>query len=326
MLAPGGYTISAIADCSASFIDQSGCGGTGYSVTLELGVPSGDRDGDGLFDVWETDGIDTDGDQVPELDLPDLGADPDHKDVFLEIDHMTGHALAQTAIDRVVAAFDAAPVANPDGQPGIALHVDNGPSSQMTPGESWGARSDAGELPHQAVLGSLIANGDYDWSAFDQLKAASFAPDRAPAFHYVVSAHRFGSATTSSSGISRDIGASDLLVTLGPVFEPGESSGTVEQQAGTLMHELGHNLGLRHGGADDRNYKANYLSVMNYAFQFRGLQHADGTTSLDYSRFSIPLNERQLDEDHGFALAAGSGPAPSGRSSGARTSPCSWRS
>ncbi len=30
------------------------------------------------------------------------------------------------------------------------------------------------------------------------------------------------------------------------------------------MHELGHNLGLRHGGMDDLNCKPNYLSVMNY--------------------------------------------------------------
>ena len=32
------------------------------------------------------------------------------------------------------------------------------------------------------------------------------------------------------------------------------------------MHELGHNLGLEHGGHDRVNCKPNYLSVMNYAF------------------------------------------------------------
>ncbi len=37
------------------------------------------------------------------------------------------------------------------------------------------------------------------------------------------------------------------------------------------MHELGHNLGLQHGGADDWNNKPNYLSVMNYLFQQDGL-------------------------------------------------------
>jgi hypothetical protein len=34
------------------------------------------------------------------------------------------------------------------------------------------------------------------------------------------------------------------------------------------MHELGHNLGLRHGGIDDINYKPNYFSIMNYLFIF----------------------------------------------------------
>ncbi len=36
------------------------------------------------------------------------------------------------------------------------------------------------------------------------------------------------------------------------------------------MHELGHNLGLRHGGFQDLNYKPNYRSVMNYLFQIAG--------------------------------------------------------
>ena len=31
------------------------------------------------------------------------------------------------------------------------------------------------------------------------------------------------------------------------------------------MHELGHNLGLRHGGGDDTRCKPNYLSIMSYA-------------------------------------------------------------
>jgi hypothetical protein len=37
------------------------------------------------------------------------------------------------------------------------------------------------------------------------------------------------------------------------------------------MHELGHNLGLHHGGNEDANYKPNQVSVMNYMYQFAGL-------------------------------------------------------
>ena len=58
-------------------------------------------------------------------------------------------------------------------------------------------------------------------------------------------------------------------------------------QAGTFMHELGHNLGLRHGGTDESNYKPNYLSVMNYAFQFYGLIKNNSQGNFDYSRFKL---------------------------------------
>ena len=77
-------------------------------------------------------------------------------------------------------------------------------------------------------------------------------------------------------------------------------------QAGTLMHELGHNLGLRHGGDDHVKYKPNYLSVMNYAFQLTGLLQADLTAPrLDYSRFAIGMNEVALNETTGFGVPAG---------------------
>jgi hypothetical protein len=286
-LEPGTYKISAVASCSASGSDPDGCGGTGFSLTLELGTLP-DSDGDGLFDPWETDGIPANG-SVPALDLPALGADPQHKDVFVELDHLEGHALDQSALDAVIAAFAAAPVGNPDGAQGITLHVDDGD-----------------ELPHDPVLGFPAGAGDYDWSEFDALKDAHFAPERAPAFHYGISAHRMESNSESSSGISREIPASDFIVSLGPMSEPQHGAGTAMQQAGTFMHELGHNLGLRHGGNDHRNDKPNRLSVMNYSFQFSWLPRVNAASVLDYSRFSIPLNENALNEDRGFGFPAGS--------------------
>jgi hypothetical protein len=72
------------------------------------------------------------------------------------------------------------------------------------------------------------------------------------------------------------------------------------------MHELGHNLGLHHGGTDDLNYKPTYLSIMNYAFQFTGLRLFSGSARLDYARFGLSLNEAALDESHGFGVPKGS--------------------
>jgi len=66
------------------------------------------------------------------------------------------------------------------------------------------------------------------------------------------------------------------------------------------MHELGHNLGLRHGGGDNLNYKPNYLSVMNYFFQLSGVPENLATGNFDYSRFSVDENEHQLDRKLGL--------------------------
>ena len=95
--------------------------------------PLGDTDGDGLLDVWESGPIDTDGDTVNDLDLPAMGAEPDHKDVFVELDCMAPHCYSDSLLAPVIKAFADAPVANPDGTTGIRLHVDNGPGSVMNP-------------------------------------------------------------------------------------------------------------------------------------------------------------------------------------------------
>lgn len=121
------------------------------AIGIEL-LPS-DSDGDGLLDDWERNGLDVNLDGTIDLDLPALGADPLHKDLFVEVDAMTedldgGGILdpgedvpnglldhmapwgtdAATGtpfnnLDAVVAAFAGAPVENPDGATGINLHI-----------------------------------------------------------------------------------------------------------------------------------------------------------------------------------------------------------
>ncbi len=71
------------------------------------------------------------------------------------------------------------------------------------------------------------------------------------------------------------------------------------------MHELGHNLSLRHGGGDDVNFKPNYLSIMNYAFQLEGLIHGGVAGAFDYSRSTLgALTETSLNEPVGLGAAA----------------------
>jgi hypothetical protein len=181
-------------------------------------------------------------------------------------------------------------------------------------GDPWSALSGAtSAIPEAQMLGQ--SNGEYDWTAFDAIKAANFAAVRGQVFHYALSGHEYASNPPGSSGISRNAsdfgnGASDFLVTLGPACAgDGHCSGTVGQQAGTFMHELGHNLGLGHGGGDHLNRKPNYLSIMNYDFQFSGLVVNGSAGTYDYSRYGpeslATIQEASLDEATGLGVAGG---------------------
>ena len=255
-----------------------------------------DSDGDGLPDDWETNGVDYDKDGTVDLDLPAMGADPKHKDLFIEVDHMEkpqsciwficwggeNFAPQQSALDDVRAAFAASPMTNPDGTTGVHAHIDSGPDSVMNPvtGEKWGSRSRSDKVAFSDSLGSNDSGGKYDWSAFDGLKTSNFDFARRDAFHYAVYADTY--AGSGSSGISRGIPGSDFLVTDGDSSWGGGFTRT--QERGTFMHELGHGLGLRHGGDVDTNYRSGYVSIMNYSYQLTGLP-PDGR--LDYSRGDV---------------------------------------
>ena len=89
-----------------------------------------DTDGDALPDRWEIEGY-TDPKTGGKVDLPKMGADPLHKDIFVEVDYMDTRKPNVDSVFRAVKAFaEADGVANPDGTTGINLHVDSGPTPQ----------------------------------------------------------------------------------------------------------------------------------------------------------------------------------------------------
>lgn len=176
---------------------------------------------------------------------------------------------------------------------------------------------------------SGVPNGTYNFSNEPQLGLA------------------YGGAT-SASGYS-DIGGGDSAVMFGlwpaddapncqhdpsvaaPVYCVNQV-GTIQAEAGTLLHEMGHTYGLTHGGtfypgggvttvgplAGQQqnnspfvapNYAFNcdpaFLSTMNYLYQVRGFPEflPDGTHPIDYSGQTMPnLDENALNESTGIGF------------------------
>ena len=97
---------------------------------------------------------------------------------------------------------------------------------------------------------------------------------------------------------------------------PPGGGGAPREKQGTYMHELGHTLGLAHGGSlwldekndedVEKNYKPNYHSVMNYLWQTPcevNDRWYQGWT-LDYSAAQWPkLKEATFDEWKGVSYA-----------------------
>ena len=185
-----------------------------------------------------------------------------------------------------------------------------------------------------SIQTSGVPNGTYNFSNEPQLGLAYGGP-------------------TSASGYS-DVGGGDSSIMFGlwpaddtPGCQPDPSVpaqvycvnqvGTIQAEAGTLLHETGHTYGLTHGGAfypgggvatagplagQQQNnspfFAANYalncnpafLSSMNYLYQIRGFPGVlpDGTHPIDYSGQTLPnLDESQLNESNGVGLDIYSG-------------------
>jgi hypothetical protein len=106
-------------------------------------------------------------------------------------------------------------------------------------------------------------------------------------------------------GVATAIPARTFAVSLGGfAADPANSPADVERTLGsTFMHELGHTLGLCHGGGDHTHYKPNYISAMNYNFDELYKQSGSGFSRLplDFSRRALAtLDEACLDENAGL--------------------------
>ncbi|HCY77720.1 MAG TPA: hypothetical protein DHV28_17550 [Ignavibacteriales bacterium] len=281
------------------FVTAIAFDGEGNTSEFSRALCLKDSDGDGIYDCWESDGdgIDVNADGIIDLNLYFKGARPDRKDIFVELDYMMGFRPFNSTLERVRKAFAKVPyryVDNPNEMDGINLIVEMDDNSMPIPDE--------------------VLQAD-PWPRFYELKKQFFGTDDERAntyakeileakrmvYRYCIWGDKFGTSGNSGKAeLTEGAGGNDFLITLGSF---NTVNGDSNQQAGTFMHELGHTLGLRHGGVDDINYKPNYYSVMNYTWQFPSNNGRLSNLSWDlvYSTAELTtLNENNLNEAEGL--------------------------
>jgi len=213
----------------------------------------GDTDRDGIGDAAEIFGIEAW--PAPQY-LPKYGADPRHKDVFVEVDYHDDLPALPVDEDDVLYANQlfadgsAVDLQNPDGLPGLRIHMDIGKPCPNAP-ELCGDWGGSNPVP--------------DGTSY------KVAPDD----------HR----AESRSGVFRY-----ALMTLGgggQAPQPGDRLGwggnAWNAAMNTFVHELGHSVGVAHYGHSAwgaANGKPHYASLMNYAFPYAGAQFSLGESSV----------------------------------------------
>ncbi len=254
-------------------------------------VPYGvaDDDEDGIPDSAEVPGGTFAG-----LDLYGMGARAGVPDIFIEADHMDPSGYTQSdhlggvpqyeSLQLVVDAFAAQ---------GIAVHFDAGThfSGSFDPSMFNLGQGDS-IVPFATAIdyGPDVDAGVEDFYSY---KIQHFDPARSGVFHYLLFANTREADGSASNGGAAELLGNDLTLWLGSwsYFErttTWQTYYTINYQAKVIMHELGHNLDLRHGGDENTNDKPNYHSIMNYMNQYGlGPQTGSGATERYYNAVEI---------------------------------------
>jgi hypothetical protein len=235
-----------------------------------------DSDGDGIPDGWEMYGNDV-------FDYPGAGASPCHKDVFVEVDYeertvggvIQSARMGDTLQAQLVAYYAALPLANPDGTNGINLHL---------------YMSDV--MPANTACSTYNSAFSYDPDAFHKLELCLADS---------------GGAKGKGSIPGQLFHVTAQLVNQDPTDDLTEPA--VYRWYWFFLHELGHNLGLRHGGNVNTNRIPHYPSVMNYLYDdsLNGSAQTLAGAGVGYTtsgEFAQVLDECNLRERNPFAGAS----------------------
>jgi hypothetical protein len=262
------------------------------------------------------------------VDLYNMGARNGQKDIFVEIDWLRDgdkheHKPKLLALSAVAATF---------ANRGIVLHFDVGNNNYQGSGGFIvpAPYAKGGDVVEESSLVCSPSNvrtctfpdppNNYSvmgWKiGFRAIKegfpvlnlSPRFERNRKDIFHYALFGHALGIPFDPHTGVPKSVSGvadrpgGDFMVTLGlwrSDIATNDQVGSDLAQAGTIMHELGHNLGLSHAGVNRTpTCMSNYPSIMNYLYQARGLTGTiNGLSHIDYSSGTLsPLNENSLSE------------------------------
>lgn len=247
-----------------------------------------DSDQDALLDGWEVLGLEFPGGE--RVDLPGLGASPCARDIFVQYDYETGARVEANVIDDVVNAFR---------DQGVNLWVEENRRPRL-------GGVDVSPLNAEHATYQRAPRGEW-W----------FPPQRWWTHYYAFSRHYVGASGAAprlftfdiyvDSGLLRDedgelvldddgnpikgecrcpLGVDPETCRDGRPFDSPCAREGADGQTRRFLHELGHAMGLGHGGRagpdrrmldedgytvweggwDNANYKPHYISVMNYLY------------------------------------------------------------
>lgn len=264
-----------------------------------------DLDEDGLPDCSEQPGTSYSG-----IDLYALGARVNQPDIFIEIDYMDsqdeGVIPRIEALEKIVDVFSTQ---------GVAVHFDVGDLFDSAEGLNT-SKFDlgGGNLVPFSGLVNFDPSSNNGVTNFFDVKQENFHNSRLPIFHYLL----MSSDQEEGAGGVAELSGNDIIIALGNLglnsWTSAEKNLLINTQASTIMHELGHNLGLMHGGDEEVNLKPNYTSIMNYLYSYKGLSEVgnyegdryifDNCAGGRWPLVNSPIedtNSYKLDYSHGYA-------------------------